>query len=132
MLAKLKNRLNNRKGFTLIELIVVIAIIAILAAVLIPRFAGFTQRANRSAVVATAKTINTAIATLVADGVDAATIQGYDGTGSGVDVAITNLTGLIPADGVLEITNGANSTFTYAAGGYTVTYTNGAQTNVTP
>ena len=48
MLKALKNRLNNRKGFTLIELIVVIAIIAILSAVLIPQMSGFTQRAKDS------------------------------------------------------------------------------------
>jgi prepilin-type N-terminal cleavage/methylation domain-containing protein len=36
----------NKKGFTLIELIVVIAILAILAALAIPRFAGFTERAK--------------------------------------------------------------------------------------
>ena len=39
-------RLKNKKGFTLIELIVVIAILGILALIAIPRFAGFTDRAK--------------------------------------------------------------------------------------
>jgi prepilin-type N-terminal cleavage/methylation domain-containing protein len=38
----------NRKGFTLIELIIVIAILAILAAIAIPTFAGIIERANNT------------------------------------------------------------------------------------
>ena len=45
---------NLRKGFTLIELIVVIAILAILAAVAVPNFVGLTQRANNAVEVAAA------------------------------------------------------------------------------
>ena len=40
---------NNKKGFTIVELVVVIAVIAILAAVLIPTFSGVTTKANKSA-----------------------------------------------------------------------------------
>ena len=39
---------NNKKGFTIVELVVVIAVIAILSAVLIPTFAGVIRKANVS------------------------------------------------------------------------------------
>ena len=40
---------NNKKGFTIVELVIVIAVIAILSAVLIPTFSGITEKANKSA-----------------------------------------------------------------------------------
>jgi len=46
MLRFFNKRIHNRKGFTLIELVVVIAILAILALIAIPRFSGFTNRAK--------------------------------------------------------------------------------------
>ncbi len=39
---------NKKRGFTLIELVVVVAVIAILTAVLVPTFAGIINKANRS------------------------------------------------------------------------------------
>ena len=39
---------NNKKGFTIVELVIVIAVIAILAAVLIPTFSGVVEKANES------------------------------------------------------------------------------------
>ena len=38
-----------KRGFTIMELVIVIAVIAVLAAVLIPTFANITNRANESA-----------------------------------------------------------------------------------
>lgn len=42
-------KLNNKKGFTIVELVIVIAVIAILAAVLIPTFSSVVSQANASA-----------------------------------------------------------------------------------
>jgi prepilin-type N-terminal cleavage/methylation domain-containing protein len=50
----------NKKGFTIVELVIVIAVIAILAGVLIPTFASIVKKANDSAMlqeVSAAKTI---------------------------------------------------------------------------
>ncbi len=41
---------SNKKGFTIVELVIVIAVIAILAAVMIPTFDGVIKKANQSAV----------------------------------------------------------------------------------
>lgn len=61
-----KNR--KKKGFTLIELIIVIAIIAILAAMAIPKFSAIRMESKVSNDVAAAKNIQTIAATLVANG----------------------------------------------------------------
>ncbi len=45
----------NKKGFTIVELVIVIAVIAILAAVLIPTFAAVVEKANRSAAMQNAR-----------------------------------------------------------------------------
>ena len=39
----------NKKGFTIVELVIVIAVIAILASVMIPTFTGIVDKANKSA-----------------------------------------------------------------------------------
>ena len=43
-------KINNKKGFTIVELVIVIAVIAILAAVLIPTFSGIVEKAQESAI----------------------------------------------------------------------------------
>ena len=51
---------NNKKGFTIVELVIVIAVIAILAGVLIPTFSGLVEKANDSKNLQEARNIYTA------------------------------------------------------------------------
>ena len=51
-----------KKGFTIVELVIVIAVIAILAAVLIPTFVSVTRKANESADIQACRQMNTYLA----------------------------------------------------------------------
>ncbi|MEG1160145.1 MAG: prepilin-type N-terminal cleavage/methylation domain-containing protein [Acidaminococcaceae bacterium] len=53
--------LHSKKGFTLIELVVVIAILGILAGIAIPRFMDATASARGSKIVADMRTIDSAV-----------------------------------------------------------------------
>ena len=53
---------NTKKGFTIVELIIVIAVIGILAAVLIPTFSGLIRKAMLASDEALVKNLNTALA----------------------------------------------------------------------
>ena len=105
----------NKKGFTIVELVIVIAVIAILAAVMIPTFGGIIDRANKSSAEQTAKSLwKEAYAIDLADGVE-------DGK--------ENVTGTIdPGQGAtyVVVTTGEGEdavsviTFTYDDGKYVV------------
>ena len=60
-------RNTNKKGFTIVELVVVVAVIAILAAVMIPVFSGIIDKANLSADQKAVHDMNTYIAMEEAD-----------------------------------------------------------------
>ena len=53
----------SKKGFTLVELIVVLVILAILAALLIPALTGYIDKANKEKVVSETRMLHTAIQT---------------------------------------------------------------------
>lgn len=81
MIQKMRKKLGCKKGFTLIELIVVIAILGILALIAIPQVTGIQERAREQADIANAKTIANQVAVLFAQG------QIVDGTYSTVSTA---------------------------------------------
>ena len=75
---------STKKGFTIVELVIVIAIIAILAAVLIPTFASLIQKANVSKDTQLVRNLNTALVAdnaehkTMTDALKAAAAFGYD------------------------------------------------------
>jgi type IV pilus assembly protein PilA len=68
MLNYFNRKLNNRKGFTLIELIIVVAILGILAGIAAPRFTSVTVDARTNADKANAKVIADATLLGIAQG----------------------------------------------------------------
>lgn len=60
----------NKKGFTLIELIVVIAILAILAAILVPAIINYVSQANDSKNIANARSIYSEVSITLATETD--------------------------------------------------------------
>lgn len=61
------NKLRSKKGFTLIELLIVVAIIGILAAIAIPQFSSYRQKAYNSAATSDLKNSKTALESYYAD-----------------------------------------------------------------
>jgi prepilin-type N-terminal cleavage/methylation domain-containing protein len=74
----------DERGFTLIELLIVIAIIAILAAIAIPQFSGYRERAARASMVADSRNVATVFEAYFTDwGSYQTAVQGNALTGPG-------------------------------------------------
>ena len=67
MISKIQKALKNKKGFTLVEVIVVLVIIAILAALLIPALTGYIDKANEEAAIAECRSAVMAAQTLLSE-----------------------------------------------------------------
>ena len=66
MLSKFRFR-KGQKGFTLIELLIVVAIIGILAAIAIPQFSAYREKAYNSAATSDVKNTKTGMEAYMAD-----------------------------------------------------------------
>ena len=84
--------LNNKKGFTLIEVMIVIAIIGILAAIAIPNFLAHRAKGQDAAAIQAAKNFYNMAMAYYADGHNGVlsenTLPGYH-AGKDVDVTVT-------------------------------------------
>ena len=72
-------KLKDKKGFTLVELIVVLVILAILAALLIPSLTGYIDKANKEKVVSETRMVAMAVQTELS--------EAYGQAGAGKDIA---------------------------------------------
>jgi prepilin-type N-terminal cleavage/methylation domain-containing protein len=120
--------MNNKKGFTLIELIVVIAILGILAAIAIPRLGGFTETAEIKADISNAKLLDSAVQIYYADNgsFPAGTMAGANPTAAEVTALEGVLQGenYLPTNSDITFNDLTKLTFTIDSGTVTeVTYT---------
>lgn len=129
MFKKLKE--NNKKGFTLVELIVVLVILAILAALLIPALTGYIDKAKNKSIVAETRQTVMAAQTLVDE--EYAKVQaGSDEVQVGANGTVTpeEIATLaeVPEDNIGDVTvdKGKIKTLVYSKNGLTCTYTAGA------
>lgn len=88
---------NTQKGFTLIELMIVVAIIGILAAVALPAYQTYTQRATFSEVVLATTPYKSAFEVAAQTG-RITTLVGTDSGGNGIPASYASLEA---ADGVV-------------------------------
>ena len=118
----------NKKGFTIVELVIVIAVIAILAAVLIPNLSRLVTKANESARLQEVESALKVMLMTQTDGaLDDGTVFVYDGkyyyvyTNGQLEEKAENET--VATDGKVEFENqGKDTTETFTETGDTTTY----------
>ena len=126
MLNRLKK--NDKKGFTLVELIVVLVILAILAALLIPALTGYIDKAKEKQIIAKTRQAVMAVQTLADE--DYASDPSKL-TNTWLDDTVDSKTNQVRAKELAELTKTTDviSTVTFSNGVVaTLTFTDGAQT----
>ena len=114
MIKKLQS-LKKKKGFTLVELIVVIAIIGVLAAILVPTMLGYVTSSRITSANSTASSLRSSINSF---------ITSMDSAGAGIKRSTTASTWTITVSGGTVTATPAASDLTNSASSYSYTATN--------
>lgn len=131
--------MKNKKGFTLVELIVVLVILAILAALLIPALTGYIDKANKEKVVSETRMVAMAVQTEASEAYGhGETLTEWTDNTDKTDDHIDNIKKLAEVLGKTNQTfsatvaaNGAIKTVVYDDGTYNCTYDASTKTYVT-
>ena len=112
----------NKKGFTLVEVIVVLVILAILAAILVPSMIGWIDKATQKTAVVEGRTMLVAAQTIVSE--NYATLgTGNVGMTDDQVTEVEQLANVGATLGSISILNGQVNTMTItSSSGYTVVY----------
>lgn len=122
-------KMKNKKGFTLVELIVVLVILAILAALLIPALTGYIDKANKEKVVAECRMVVMAAQTEASEayGKVTSTSAGAATTAANITAKMDkdNIKSLAEVKGFFDVTVDATGKITkvrYTNSGFTCVY----------
>jgi prepilin-type N-terminal cleavage/methylation domain-containing protein len=100
----MKTQFNNRKGFTLVEIMIVVAIIGLLAAIAIPNFVKARTTAQTNACIANLKQIDGAMEQYALEGKLAAGASCTLTAISGDSTKFIKVTPVCPASGTYAVT----------------------------
>ena len=95
------NTQQTQKGFTLIELMIVIAIIGILAAVALPAYSDYTNRAKMSEVILAGSTCRTEVTEVVQTGSVLGTLACASAPTNGISKYVTSVA--VSTSGVISV-----------------------------
>lgn len=118
-------RKNNKKGFTLVELVIVIAVLAILAAIAIPTVTSVIDTANKNVDLSNAQTVELALKTA-----DAEIQAGTAPTGVAESSKVTDVLAKYGVN-IDNFPTGKTATFQYKSGKVVLTGGTAFDTNTT-
>ena len=129
MFLQMINRKNSKKGFTLVEVIVVLVILAILAALLIPSMTKWIDKAKDKSILVEARSALLAAQTIASENYGKG-VTTWATTDSTAAQTLSGMTGTI-TEVTLDSATGQVTKLIYTKGTTSVTYSNGAWSDPT-